>query len=185
MLDVAGVGYLVQVTASTSANLRIGQSTNLFTSMVIREDSFTLFGFEDTAAQKLFDLLRSVSGVGPKSALAILGAMSVDQIIEAVSTENDAAFKAVSGVGPKTAKLIGVTLAGKLGGNVVNASPSHNALQSTVVSALIGLGWAERTARESVSASQKALGESASANELLKYSLAQLGASKSIGSADE
>lgn len=185
VVDVSGVGYLVQITGTTSGQLRLNEAVNLFTSLIVREDSFTLFGFNEIAEQRLFDLLRSVSGVGPKSALAILGALSVDQIIDAVASENDSAFKAVTGVGPKTAKLIGVTLAGKLGPSTGGAVASSNPAQATVMAALVGLGWNERNAKDAVGAAIKVLGAAAGENELLKFSLAQLGASKSIGATDE
>lgn len=185
VVDVSGVGYLVQVTAATARALNINESVTFFTSLVVREDGFTLFGFRSAAEQKVFDLLRSVTGVGPKSALAILGDLSVDQIIDAVSSENDSAFRAVSGVGPKTAKLLVLTLSGKLvssgGASATSSSPDL----STVVSALTGLGWNERTASEAATRASKVLGLNAPSNELLKLALANLGASKSVGAADE
>lgn len=185
IIDVAGVGYLVQITPATSLTLGIDHSAFLFTAMIVREDGFTLFGFTSAAEQKIFDLLRSVSGVGPKSALAILGALSVEQIVDAVAQENDAAFKAVSGIGPKTAKLISVTLAGKLGNSASHSKASAGSDLSVVVSALTGLGWNERSALDAASKASEALGASASTNNLLKAALAQLGSSKSIGASDE
>lgn len=185
IVDVSGVGYLVQITPATSRTLSVDHSAFLFTAMVVREDGFTLFGFATVAEQKIFDLLRSVSGVGPKSALAILGELSVDQIVDAVAQENDAAFKAVSGIGPKTAKLISVTLAGKLGNSAARAKSSASSDLSVVVAALTGLGWNERSALEAASKASDALGASASTNNLLKAALAQLGSSKSIGASDE
>ena len=185
IIDVAGVGYLVQITPATSRTLALDRSAFLFTAMIVREDGFTLFGFSTVAEQKIFDLLRSVSGVGPKSALAILGELSVDQIVDAVAQENDAAFKAVSGIGPKTAKLISVTLAGKLGNSSARAKSSTGSDLSVVVSALTGLGWNERSALDAASKASDALGASASTNNLLKAALAQLGSSKSIGASDE
>jgi Holliday junction DNA helicase RuvA len=185
VIDVAGVGYLVQITPATSRTLALDHGAFLFTAMIVREDGFTLFGFSTVAEQKVFDLLRSVSGVGPKSALAILGELSVDQIVDAVAQENDAAFKAVSGIGPKTAKLISVTLAGKLGNSAARAKSSTGSDLSVVVSALTGLGWNERSALDAASKASDALGSSASTNNLLKAALAQLGSSKSIGASDE
>ena len=185
IVDVSGVGYLVQITPATARTLAVEHSAFLFTAMIVREDGFTLFGFTTVAEQKIFDLLRSVSGVGPKSALAILGELSVDQIVDAVAQENDAAFKAVSGIGPKTAKLITVTLAGKLGNSAARAKSSAGSDLSVVVAALTGLGWNERSALEAASKASDALGASASTNNLLKAALAQLGSSKSIGASDE
>ncbi|MFM1983595.1 MAG: hypothetical protein RL723_30 [Actinomycetota bacterium] len=185
VVDVSGVGYLVQVTATTSRSLNLGESVTLFTSLVVRDDGFTLFGFRSPSEQKVFDLLRSVTGVGPKSALAILGDLSVDQISDAVSSENDSVFRAVQGVGPKTAKLLILTLSGKLVSSGGNSASSSAPDLSAVVSALTGLGWNESTASDAASRASRVLGLNAPSNELLKLALANLGASKSVGAADE
>lgn len=186
VIDVAGVGYLVIISPSTSAQLSLGSSSLIYTSLVVRDDGFTLFGFLSATNQKLFDLLRSVTGVGPKSALAILGELSVDQIIDAVSVENDSVFKAVSGIGPKTAKLIVLTLAGKLGSTSTSSTTkaSGNAV-AIVVEALVGLGWNERIAIDAANQAVKELGQSAKSSELLKFALSNLGTGKSIGARDE
>ena len=185
IIDVYGVGYLVSITGPTSKLLSLDTSIHLFTTMIVREDGFSLFGFLSSVDQKIFDLLRSVTGVGPKSALAILSAMSVDQIISSVANEDDASFKQVSGVGPKTAKLIVLTLAGKLG--VTSAiTPKTNPTQiALVVSALAGLGWNERVAQDAAQQSIRQLGSQATTNELLKDALSRLGTSKSVGTSDE
>jgi Holliday junction DNA helicase RuvA len=185
VIDVAGVGYLVQLTSATSANLKVGESTLLFTSFIVREDGFSLYGFTSASEQKAFDLLRSVTGVGPKSALAVLGELSVDQIKEAVDSENDAAFRSVTGVGPKTAKLIVLTLTGKLGIPSRNASEASTPELANVISALIGLGWNERSAIEAVTRARKILGSESNANTLLKEALNSLGSSKTIGASNE
>jgi Holliday junction DNA helicase RuvA len=185
VIDVSGVGYLVQISQTTSAALKLHSSTSLYTALIVREDGFTLFGFLDSAEQKVFDLLRSVSGVGPKSALAILGVLSVDQIAVAVAQANDAAFKAVSGIGPKTAKLIVVTLAGKMGNSKANASVVDPNDSAIVISALTGLGWNEKTAIDAANRAAAELGKSANTNEILKFALSSLGSSKSVGASDE
>jgi len=185
IIDVSGVGYLVSITGPTSNLLSLDTSIHLFTTMIVREDGFSLFGFPNSVDQKIFDLLRSVTGVGPKSALAILSAMSVDQIISSIANEDDASFKQVSGVGPKTAKLIVLTLAGKLG--VTSAiTPKTNPTElALVVSALAGLGWNERVAQDAAQQSISQLGSQATTNELLKDALSRLGTSKSVGTSDE
>jgi Holliday junction DNA helicase RuvA len=114
----------------------------------VREDAWTLFGFETRQELEVFELLRSVNGVGPKSALSILNQMSVDQISQAVSQESDESFKAVSGIGSKTAKLITLTLAGKLVGS--GAKGSASSVSESAVSALVGLGWSERQSRDAL-----------------------------------
>lgn len=185
VIDVAGVGYLVHLSSKTAHRLRLDQSVLLYTSLVVREDGFTLFGFASAPEQRVFDLLRSVTGVGPKSALAILGELTVDQVIDAVSQDNDSVFRAVSGIGPKTAKLISLTLAGKLGPSESGSSSIGGQDISSVVAALTGLGWNERSAIEAANLAVKSLGASATTNSLLKAALSQLGASKSVGSGDE
>lgn len=147
VLDVSGVGYLINSTSTIAGSVRTGQSVRFFTSLVVREDALTLFGFLDPDQLDVFELLRSVNGVGPKSALSILGELSVDQIAQAVSSEADQVFKAVSGIGAKTAKLIVLTLAGKMTG----AAAGYLAPSSELaVAGLIGLGWSERQSREAV-----------------------------------
>lgn len=192
VLDVSGVGYQVFVTAASQHSLHTGDAITLQTALIVREDAFVLFGFETVEELELFDLLRSVTGVGPKSAMAILSQLSVDAIRNAVLSENDSTFKAVSGIGPKTAKLITVTLAGKLSG--ISSSPATTATAGrkpakvdlgNVIAALQGLGWAERQAAEAVRDSVEALGENATADALLRTALARLGSSKSVSGGEQ
>lgn len=186
VIDVSGVGYQVYLTPQTSLKLRLGESARLHTALIVREDAFTLFGFSSVEELEMFDLLRSVTGVGPKSALGVLAAMSADQVRTAVLSEDDGAFKRVSGIGPKTAKLITVTLAGKLNG-IASSSTAGTASQGkpavdlgSLIAALQGLGWNERQASDAVRAVSAELGAAATADALLKASLAKLGASKSV-----
>jgi Holliday junction DNA helicase RuvA len=148
VIDVTGVGYLVHTTSSTVASHSEGQNTSFHTSLVVREDALTLFGFVSRSELEVFELLRSVNGVGPKSALSILNQMSVEQIAQAVSEESDAAFKAVSGIGAKTAKLITLTLSGKMLAPATKGAPASQSEKT--VNALVGLGWSERQARDAV-----------------------------------
>ena len=186
VVDVNGVGYLVHVTPNTASKFLIGDETSLFTAMVVREDAMTLFGFQTALEQELFDLLRSVTGVGPKSALAILGALTTAQIASAVAVDDDAAFKAVSGIGPKTAKLITVTLAGKLSHLVLVDQPesiSTDADLGSVVNALVSLGWPERSAQEAVKSVSSTLKKGEGREVALRLALSKLGASKSSAGA--
>ena len=182
MVDVNGVGYLLNVTGTTAAKLALGEEVSLFTAMVVREDAMTLFGFMSELEQELFDLLRSVTGVGPKSALAILGALSTAEIASAVALDNDSAFKAVSGIGPKTAKLITVTLAGKLS-HLVLVSNQENTPKETdfgsVVEALVSLGWPERAAQEAVREAAASVKPGEGRDVVLRMALSKLGNNKS------
>lgn len=189
VLDVNGVGYQVFVTPATAGHLHTGDSLVLQTALIVREDAFTLFGFESLEELELFDLLRSVTGVGPKSALAILSQLSAGAIRDAVLAENDATFRAVSGIGPKTAKLITVTLAGKLAGLPISVAAAKTGAKSvdlsTVVQALQGLGWNERAAAEAVREAAEALGAGVTTDAVLRTALARLGTSKSVLGGDQ
>ena len=182
VVDVNGVGYLIHVTPNTSAKFSNGDEIALFTAMIVREDAMTLFGFGTALEQELFDLLRSVTGVGPKSALAILGSLSTAEIASAVALDNDAAFKAVSGIGPKTAKLITVTLAGKLSHLVLVDQGTKSAVETdfaSVVEALMSLGWAERAAQDAVKVAAAKARSGEGRDVVLRLALSQLGGSKS------
>jgi Holliday junction DNA helicase RuvA len=191
IIDVSGVGYQVFVAPQTSMQLTVGDSTLLHTALIVREDSMTLYGFANTEELELFHLLHSVTGVGPKSALAVLAELSADQIRMAVLSEDDTSFKRVSGIGPKTAKLITVTLAGKLNGisasatTASTAKPKSGVDLSNLTLALQGLGWPERSAAEAVRSAASDLGELATADALLKAALAKLGGGKSISGGDQ
>jgi Holliday junction DNA helicase RuvA len=143
-----------------------GDSVSFHTSLVVREDAWTLFGFENRQELEVFELLRSVNGVGPKSALSILNQMSVEQIAQAVSDESDESFKAVSGIGSKTAKLITLTLAGKLMGS--GSKSAVSSINESAVSALVGLGWSERQSRDAL---QQVASKDFSDKQLLKAAL--------------
>lgn len=152
IVEVGGVGLQVTIAPEHALNLTVGSQARMPTALVVREDELALYGFADDESRELFDLLRGVSGVGPKSAMAVLGTLSPAEISSAVANEDDAAFRKVSGIGPKTAKLIIISLAGKL-----HAAPSAKAaaaapspIADSVVVALIGLGWTERVATNAV-----------------------------------
>lgn len=170
VLDVAGVGYLVQVTPALALSISAGQELHLLTAFIVREDAFTIFGFESQDELSTFDLLRSVTGVGPKLALSIIHQLGVDALRAAVAGEDDSAFKSVSGIGPKTAKLLVVSLAGKLGGGTANKS---NNSDSDIVSALVGLGYQSKIAEEAVKA-VRAANPTAASDNILRAALQSL-----------
>jgi len=156
VVEVGGVGYAVTVTPAHALTMRHGAEVFLRTAMIVREDEHLLFGFESTDALQVFDLLRSVSGVGPKSAMGVLAHMEPAQVANAVANDDDGAFRKVSGIGPKTAKLIIVALSGKLAAfeqAPVTAAPRGTAAHPAavdVVAALVGLGWREDAAQRAV-----------------------------------
>lgn len=181
VVEVGGVGFAVAVTPQVSRSAHVGEPLMLHTTLIIREDALSLFGFESREELTVFGQLLSVTGVGPKSALGILATLTVPQIADAVSADDDAPFRRVSGIGPKTAKLIVVQLAGKIVASHPSGSTSDAAASSTiptqVVQALIGLGWSERVAAEAVTS----VADSASASDrssvaaLLRLTLSALG----------
>lgn len=182
VIEVGGVGLSITVTPAHALTLRVGSEAMLRTALVVREDDLSLYGFETAEELDVFDLLRGVSGVGPKSAMGVLGTLTPHEIATAVSSENDAAFRAVSGIGPKTAKLIVVSLTGKLIATVPAGSPSTSSARTTVAEdvtiALVGLGWPERVAAHAVDQvlADAVDSDRASVPALLRQALAALGA---------
>ena len=153
VIEVGGVGFSVHVTPQHALTLRGGAEATLRTALIVREDDLSLYGFADADELATFDFLRGVTGVGPKSAMGVLAAMTPGEVAHAVAREDDGAFRKVSGIGPKTAKLIVVSLAGKL--VVAQAARPSSASRASSVSesvtvALIGLGWPERVASQAV-----------------------------------
>lgn len=180
VVDVGGVGLSVAVTPAVSRSLHIGDTAMLHTNLIVREDALSLFGFATRDELSVFTLLLGVTGVGPKSALGVLSSLTVAQIAEAVGDDDDAPFRRVSGIGPKTAKLIVVQLAGKLAPVAATPVPTSNGggeVHDQVTVALVGLGWSERTAAETVAsvAADASDADRASVQALLRLTLAVLG----------
>lgn len=183
VIEVGGVGMTVALTPEHALSLRIGSEAFVYTALIVREDELSLFGFAGREQLELFDLLRSVSGVGPKSAIGVLAQLSPDEVAQAVVDEDDAPFRRVSGIGPKTAKLITVSLAGKLTAPSGERASATVAPDADVVAALVGLGWPERAATTAVTELLQELGDSAPAEipALLRLALARLGAPRDGG----
>jgi len=180
VIEVGGVGLTVAVTPHVAAATDVGDDVHLHTNLIVREDALSLFGFESRDELVVFTQLLSVTGVGPKSALGVLAALSVTQIAEAVTADDDAPFRRVSGIGPKTAKLIVVQLAGKVVAPRSGSAPRADAapgVAAQVTQALIGLGWSERAASEAVASAVEEASptERAAVPALLRLTLATLG----------
>lgn len=160
VIQVGGVGMALQCTPATIAGLRIGEDARLATSLVVREDSLTLYGFADDDERQVFELLQTASGVGPRLAQAMLGVHSPDALRLAVSTGDEKALTAVPGIGKKGAQKLLLELKDKLGSPLgssglvgtqrVASGPAPWTEQLTA--ALIGLGYASREAEEAVGA---------------------------------
>ncbi|WP_375400282.1 Holliday junction branch migration protein RuvA [uncultured Amnibacterium sp.] len=176
VLEVNGVGYAVAVTPDHALRVRHGDTVLVHTALVVREDDLSLFGFETPEQLAVFDLLRGVTGVGPKSALGVLAALQPAEIAGAVAAEQDAVFRRVSGIGPKTAKLIVLSLAGKL--TAVQAALPRTATAARgadVLAALVGLGYPERAAQAALDAVLADRPDEAATAVLLRAALAELG----------
>jgi len=181
VIEVGGVGLAVQVTPRHGLTLRVGTEAMVRTALIVREDDLSLFGFAEADELAVFDHLRSVTGVGPKSAMGVLAVLTPSEIARAVTLEDDGVFRKVSGIGPKTAKLIVVSLAGKLvvthsSESTTKAAPS---VSESVLVALVGLGWNERVAMQAV---DDAIAEATESERtvvpaLLRRALANLGGS--------
>jgi len=183
VIEVGGVGFFVFVPGDVAHTARVGEHLRLHTNLIVREDALTLFGFADQVELDVFVQLLSVTGVGPKSALGVLGHLTVDQIATAVADDDDAPFRRVSGIGPKTAKLIVVQLAGKLQRPVASAAARSSAggdVVAQVATALVGLGWSEKVASEAASDTAEAASDAdrSSVSSLLRQALAALGPAK-------
>lgn len=157
VVEVGGVGLAVQATPGTLASLRTGQEAELATSLVVREDSLTLFGFADADERDVFETLQTVSGVGPRLALAMLAVHTPDGLRRAVATEDLTALCRVPGIGRKGAQRIVLDLADRLGppdGGTAHAVPvpASTASDPDVVEALVGLGWNAKQAEAAVQA---------------------------------
>ncbi|ALX66987.1 Holliday junction branch migration protein RuvA [Microbacterium sp. XT11] len=178
VIDVGGVGFSVAVPGDVAHTAVVGERLRLHTSLIVREDALSLYGFAERDELEIFGLLIGVTGVGPKSALGVLSHLTVDQIAEAVTAEDDAPFRRVSGIGPKTAKLIVLQLAGKVHASAPAAAPaSDGGVVDQVIAALVGLGWSEKVAAEAAAqtAADATDAEKAAVAPLLRRTLALLG----------
>jgi Holliday junction DNA helicase RuvA len=156
VVEVGGVGLEVMCTPGTLAGLRTGQEATVPTSMVVREDSLTLFGFADEDERTVFELVQTASGVGPKLAQAMLAVLSPDGIRSAVSAEDVKTLTRVPGIGQKGAQRIILELKDRIGapGGTVAAPPAADPepWRAQVREGLVGLGWSVREAEGAVEA---------------------------------
>ncbi|MER6012670.1 MULTISPECIES: Holliday junction branch migration protein RuvA [Streptomyces] len=156
VVEVGGIGIAVQCTPGTLSGLRMGRQAKLATSLVVREDSLTLYGFADDDERQVFELLQTASGVGPRLAQAMLAVHTPDALRRAVSTGDEKALTAVPGIGKKGAQKLLLELKDRLGepigtGTGVGA-PVSVGWRDQLHAALIGLGYATREADEAVAA---------------------------------
>ncbi|MFF9377520.1 Holliday junction branch migration protein RuvA [Streptomyces griseoluteus] len=180
VVEVGGVGMAVQCTPDTLAKLRVGQEARLHTSLVVREDSLTLYGFADDDERQVFELLQTASGVGPRLAQAMLATHRPDTLRRAVATADEKALTAVPGIGKKGAQKLLLELKDRLGAPVgapAVGAPVSQGWRDQLHAALIGLGYATREADEAVTAvtpQAEAAGGAPQVGQLLKAALQTL-----------
>lgn len=155
VIDVNGVGYEADVSMQTFYNLPpVGESVQLFTQLIIREDAHLLFGFATAEERKTFHQLIKVSGIGAKTALGILSAMTADELAQAVAEEDVKRLSSAPGIGKKTAERMVLELRGKLVAHAVTdglfaAAPAADETED-IVGTLLALGYSEREAKAAV-----------------------------------
>jgi holliday junction DNA helicase RuvA len=163
VIEVGGVGLLVQATPGTLAALRTGERARVATSLVVREDALTLYGFASDDERDVFELVQTASGVGPRLALAMLASFSPDGLRQAIAAEDVAALTRVPGIGRKGAQRIVLELAGRLGSpaapaGVLGPPPGGGAAGSAALwrdqvrAGLVNLGWPARDAEQAIAA---------------------------------
>ncbi|NMO93770.1 Holliday junction branch migration protein RuvA [Actinomycetospora sp. TBRC 11914] len=187
VVEVGGVGMAVQATPTTLAGLRRGQHARLDTALVVREDSLTLFGFADAAERELFGLLQTVTGVGPRLALATLAVLDPAALSRALADGNLTTLMSVPGIGRKGAERLVVELRDKVAppdsaspdtadpGTAAPSVVAGGTMRDQVVEALVGLGFAVKPAEKAVDETVGDLGEGAGSSAVLRAALHRLG----------
>ena len=180
VIEAAGVGYRVNATPSTLATLRRGAEARLVTAMIVREDSMTLYGFADSDSRDLFQTLLSVSGVGPRLAMATLAVHEASTLRRVLADGDVTALTRVPGIGKRSAERMVLELSDKVGAGYATAgAPATNghAVRGPVVEALVGLGFAAKQAEE---ATDRVLAAEADAttSTTLRAALSLLGTTK-------
>ncbi|EID52628.1 Holliday junction branch migration protein RuvA [Saccharomonospora xinjiangensis] len=183
VIEVGGVGFAVQAVPATLATLRRGTEAHLHTTLVVREDALTLFGFADADSRELFGLLQTVSGIGPRLALAALAVLEPEKLRLALSDGNITMLTQVPGIGRKGAERLIIELRDKVsaplsgGDGQVESRAAGNAVRADVVEALVGLGFTAKQAEQAVDrvATPDAPGDT---SRMLRAALAVLGRKK-------
>jgi len=180
LIEVHGMGYQLAMSSSSLASLPPdGDDVTVHTYLYVREDELSLFGFESLAEKKAFELLITVSGVGPKVALATLSTLSPDELAAAVSTDDAATISSVPGIGSKTAQRVILDLKDKLGVGLERTSATRGGAAATAsaetTDALLGMGF---TAAEAAAALKGYDGAAGDPQALLRYALQRLGSGR-------
>ena len=175
---VGGIGFRVHVTPAFAQAAPRDEEITVYTSMIVREDSMTLYGFESADERDVFTKLLSVSGIGPKIALAALAVLRPDDLRRAVRDQDLVALQRIPGVGKKSAQRMALEIGDKLGtpASLPEAAPapapSQDAVATEVSAALVGLGWSEAQAAKAI---EKLAGSGLGASDMLRAALVALG----------
>ncbi|MGW0018576.1 Holliday junction branch migration protein RuvA [Rhodococcus sp. NPDC003382] len=181
VIEAGGIGYRINATPATLGTLRRGDETRLVTAMIVREDSMTLYGFANTEARELFGLLQTVSGVGPRLAMATLAVLEPDALRAALAEGNTTALTRVPGIGKRGAERMIVELRDKVaafaGAGETTTAVSASPIRDQIVEALVGLGF---TAKQAEPATDTVLAEDpgAEVSTALRAALKLLGRSR-------
>lgn len=168
VIDVNGVGYKVHMTGETLAGLADGETASVMTHLIVREDCLDLYGFTDASELKTFELLLCVSGIGPKSALAVLNSTTVETLRLAVDTEDPSQLTRVSGIGKKMAEKIIIELRGKMEAPTQPGGSMRD--DADAVEALRSLGYSQKEAQDALRQIPKGAGTAADkVRQALKY----------------
>lgn len=177
VVEVGGVGLDLRCTPETLSTLRIGHEVAMPTSLVVREDSLTLFGFSDSEEKELFELLQTASGVGAKTALTMLACLSPDLLRSAIATEDVKTLTRVPGIGQKGAQRIILELKDRIGVSAatIPARAPTSTWEQQVHTGLVGLGWSVREADGAVAAVRDEATDPVDVGALLRAALRTLG----------
>jgi Holliday junction DNA helicase RuvA len=158
IIEVGGVGLAVLVTTQTGSQLNVGVPVQLFTTLIVREDALTLFGFLDEESRSTFELVQTVTGIGPKVALAIMGSHSPQTLAAAIAQEDISAIEKVPGIGRKGAQRLILELKGKISDFGTSHKSAHHqpVWREQLTSALVSLGF---TAKDSDAAINSVLAD--------------------------
>jgi len=177
VLDIGAMGMTVTCTPATVLSVRIGESCQLLTSLVIREDAWTIYGFREADEKAVFELVQTVTGIGPRIALALVATLSPDEVRQAVHAENLAALTKVPGLGRKGAQRLVLELKDRIG-PAQSAAESEMTVaagwQASVQAGLVSLGWNAREAEAAVTAVADQAGDEPDVPALLKAALRSL-----------
>lgn len=191
VIEAGGIGYRLHLTAPHAASLIRGDNTVIHTILIVREDSHTIYGFASTEERTLFELLLTVTGVGPRHALAALSTFEVATLAHAIHSDDDRPFRQVPGIGPKTARMIVMSLHGKVTDLVAAApsvstppgrrantqTPAGSPAQAQAIEGLMSLGWPKKAVHTAIEAiyTDDPAADTMDTGPLIRAALARLG----------